>query len=179
MSTYLFQSARLGFRNWTEADLDALSEINQNDQVMAYFPAKPNREQTLDFIHRMQKQYADRGYCYFALERLGSGELMGFIGICYQTFVAPFTPCTDIGWRLHPRFWGEGYASEGASACLDYAFTQGLQEIVAIAPVANLPSIAVMKRIGMQKKYTFDHPLLLDHADLRECCLYEIKNQKN
>lgn len=176
MAPYIIKTSRLGLRNWTDDDLDAFAAINQNDEVMAYFPSKPDRAQTLALIQRMQKQFADHGYCYFAAELLDTKELIGFIGLCYQTYEAPFTPCTDIGWRLDPRFWGHGYATEGAEACLDYAFGElGLERVVAVAASVNIPSLAVMKRIGMEAQYTFDHPALLDNDYLRECWWYEIK----
>ena len=45
--TYLFKSERLGFRNWSMADVDAMAEINQDKAVMAFFPSLASREQTI------------------------------------------------------------------------------------------------------------------------------------
>jgi len=55
----------------------------------------------------------------------------------------------EIGWWLHPDSHGRGYATEGAGAVLDHAFAGGLREVWALMHPANMPSQAVMSRLGM------------------------------
>src|SRR5580698_8035695 len=100
MREYLFKSERLGFRNWQKADLPLLAEINADPEVMKFFPGIHNLAQTGSFIERMQKHLVDKGYCYYAVDKLVDGSFIGFIGLSQQTFEADFTPCIDIGWRL-------------------------------------------------------------------------------
>src|ERR1700761_6816125 len=97
---YIFTSERLGFRNWMMSDVSEMSLINADPKVMEFFPETRTREQTVEFIERMQKQFAEKGFCYFAVDRLDNNDLIGFIGISEQTFEADFTPCIDIGWGL-------------------------------------------------------------------------------
>ena len=53
-------------------------------------------------------------------------------------------------WALHPDAWGHGYATEAARAALGYGFDAlGLELIFAITLPDNLPSQAVMKRLGL------------------------------
>ena len=173
MTNYLFTSERLGFRNWRDSDLDKLYEMNSSPAVMEFFPSTQTREHCRGFIQRMQQQYAEIGYCYFAVETLAEGRLIGFIGISKQTYEAEFTPCTDIGWRLLPSAWGKGYATEGAKRCLEYAFeTLGLEEVVAVAPAINAKSISVMQKIGLSYYYNFDHSLMPHDERLRNCVLW-------
>jgi len=180
MNTYLFASERLGFRNWKTSDIDLLYQINNNDTVMEFFPSKPSLQNTKDFITRMQDLYAQEKYCYFAVETLETNDFIGFIGFGKQIYEADFNPSTDIGWRLHPNFWGKGYATEGAKACLTYAFKQlNLSKIVSVAPKINLPSIKVMQKINMTKVKDFKHPLLKDYAHLETCVLFEITSSNN
>ena len=61
---YLFKSIRLGFRTWNESDLDSLMLLNQDPEVMKYFPSVHTTPQCLEFIKRMQKQMAENGHCY-------------------------------------------------------------------------------------------------------------------
>lgn len=172
--SYIFTSPRLGFRNWADADIAHMALINADEQVMRYFPSAQTEEQTRAFVLRMQQQYGRNGFCYFAVDRLEDGQFIGFIGLSEQTYPADFTPCVDVGWRLSQQFWGMGYATEGASACLAYGFaTCGLQKIMAVCPVVNQPSEQVMIKAGMQKVKTFDHPLLLNDDRLRSCVLYQ------
>lgn len=175
MSAYIFQSERLKFRNWKASDLDLLHAINSDDEVMEYFPFKPSREDTAAFIERMQKQYEEKGFCYFAVELIENNAFIGFIGLSVQNFEADFTPCVDIGWRLSKDFWFKGYATEGAKACLEFGFNQiQLDHIVSMAPVVNEKSIAVMEKIGMQQVQYFEHPKLNDYKWLQKCVLFNL-----
>ncbi len=174
---YLFKSSRLGFRDWQEEDLDAFAEMNADPEVMAYFPQGLTREETRAYIKRLQKQFRDRGYTYFATEVLKTGDFIGFIGLGWQDYQAPFTPATDIGWRLKREAWGKGYATEGARRCLGYAFeTLHLERVVAVCPVLNKASERVMQKSGMALGGTFLHPGLADTPRLQPCLWYEQKN---
>ncbi len=176
---YLFTSARLGFRCWQKTDTDAMAKINADANVREFFPGIQNYEQTAQFIHRMQQMFADKGYCYYAVDKLDEQEFIGFIGLAEQTFEASFTPCTDIGWRLCKKEWNKGYATEGAQACLGYAFhTLLLPRVYSMAPKINLKSIHVMEKIGMVKVADFIHPLLLSDKRLKECVVYEIMKEQ-
>ena len=113
-SKYLFKSDRLGFRNWESPDIEKMAEINADEKVMEFFTDVATKEQTIEFIERMQKQLSDNGFCYFAVDTVENNEFIGFIGLCKQTYEADFTPCIDIGWRLNRKEWNMGYATEGA-----------------------------------------------------------------
>jgi RimJ/RimL family protein N-acetyltransferase len=170
---YLFKSERLGFRNWLPQDLNAMSMINADAAVMEHFAKTQSKDDTANFMTRMQAQYASKKFCYFAVEILATNEFIGFIGLSQQSFDVDFSPYTDIGWRLSRASWGKGYATEGARRCLDYAFdTLRLKEILSTAPKTNTPSIAVMEKIGMTKIKEFAHPMLSDHPKLENCVLY-------
>lgn len=174
---YIFKSDRLGFRNWKTSDIDKMSQINSDKIVMEYFPNTITKEQTANFINRMKNQFIKNGFCYFAVDKLIDNEFIGFIGISEQTYNVPFTPCIDIGWRITNKVWNEGYATEGAKRCLEYAFTQlNIKEIHAISPISNKKSEQIMLKIGMNKLYEFDHPLLLQDDRLKRCVLYKISN---
>lgn len=155
--------------------MPAMAAINTDPEVMKYFPAIQTEAQTAEFVERMQKHYEVLRFCYFAVERLDTKELIGFIGLLEKTFESDFTPCIDLGWRLGKKHWGQGFATEGAKRCLEFAFgVAGLNEVFAICPEINLPSESVMKKIGMRKIKSFQHPLLENDERLRTCLLYSI-----
>ncbi|HEY1062098.1 MAG TPA: GNAT family N-acetyltransferase [Daejeonella sp.] len=177
---YLFKSERLGFRNWLESDIELMSAINADEKVMEFFPAIASKDQTIEFIEKMQKQFKEKGFCYFAVDKLENNEFIGFIGLSEKLFEAEFTPCIDIGWRLSSEEWNKGYAGEGAKRCLEYANeVLKLEKIVSIAPKINVKSEKVMKKIGMEKVLEFEHPLLINDERLRDCVLYQITLNKN
>lgn len=172
----MITTERLLLRPWQKSDLKAMTEINADARVMEFFPSTQSEEQTKAFIGRQHLQQQERGHCYFAAELLETGRLIGFIGISYQDYDAHFTPCVDIGWRLHPDVWGQGLATEGAKACLNFAFNElKLPEVVAVAVRQNTPSIRVMEKIGMTYDSSFDHPVLAHRPDLKTCVLYYAK----
>ncbi|MCZ4408190.1 GNAT family N-acetyltransferase [Cryomorphaceae bacterium 1068] len=174
---YVFTSERLGFRNWSLDDLDEFSELNADPAVMEHFPAALTREETTEFIHRLIAHYDKHGYNYFATEIIGTGELIGFIGLAYQTYEAPFCPATDIGWRLKKSAWAKGYATEGARRCLKYAFEElKLDRVISTCTLSNVNSEKVMKKIGMTRVGEFKHPRLEAFPDYENCVWYEVSN---
>ncbi|WP_438711633.1 GNAT family N-acetyltransferase [Aquimarina muelleri] len=175
MTPYLFKSKRLGFRNWKSDDLEILTQINSDEDVMEFFSFKPTKEDSKAFIIRMQNMYIEKGFCYFAVDLLGTGELIGFIGLAEQTYLDDMGVFIDIGWRLKKSIWNKGYATEGAIACLNFGFNNiGLKKIYSTAPQINKKSELIMKKIGMQQTKTFEHPRLLDNERLKKCVLYKI-----
>ena len=96
---YLFQSERLGFRNWIDSDIAKMIDISSDSDVMEFFPAIATKIQTEEFIDRMKLMCIEKGYCYFAVDQLKDESFIGFIGLCYQTYESQFTPSVDIGWR--------------------------------------------------------------------------------
>ena len=171
---YLFTSARLGFRNWRLGDIDKMHEINSDEKVMEFFPCIPTKEQTTEFIERMKKQFEDKGFCYFAVDKLEDNDFIGFIGLSEQTYDADFTPCIDIGWRIKSSEWNKGFATEGAKRCLSYASDNlKLEKIYSIAPKINIRSEHIMSKIGLKKQYEFEHPLLANDERLKYCVLYK------
>ncbi len=173
---YLFTSKRLGFRNWSMDDLVEFAALNADVDVMQHFPKPLTKRETEAFIIRLQNHFNDKGYTYYAVEVLETKEFIGFIGLAYQEYESPFTPATDIGWRLKKSAWGKGYATEGARRCLEFAFTElGLSKIVATCTLQNKNSENVMQKIGMTKMGEFNHPRLKDYPEMERCIWYEIE----
>ena len=172
---YIFKSERLGFRNWTKADLTEFSKINADLEVMEHFPKPLTEKETAEFIERLENHYTKNGYNYFATEIIESRELIGFIGLAYQDYETEFTPATDIGWRLKKSSWGNGYATEGAIRCLEFAFNNlNLEKVISVCTEQNIKSESVMKKIGMKEIGKFKHPKLKEYPEHENCICYEI-----
>lgn len=90
MAGHLFKSNRLGFRNWQAADVGKMALINADNEVMKFFPSTQTFEVTANFIKRMQKQFEEKSYCYFAVDKLIDGEFIGFIGLSEPTYKPEF-----------------------------------------------------------------------------------------
>lgn len=130
------------------------------------------------FVAKAEACFDEHGFGHWAVEVPGVASCIGFIGLEPVSFDAPFTPAVEIGWRLDSRHWGNGYATEGARAALDYAFgTVGLLEVVSFTAQGNVRSRRVMERIGMRHDPGggFEHPRVPEGDPLRSHVLYRVR----
>ncbi|WP_411391137.1 GNAT family N-acetyltransferase [Pseudomonas sp. MPB23] len=171
------ESARLVLRQWRDSDLSAFAQMCADPQVMRYFPALLDRLESAALIGRIRGHFAEYGFGLWALQRKDTGELIGLTGLQNVSFEAGFTPAVEICWRLGREHWGLGYASEAAWTALRCGFDRlQLDEIVAFATEANLPSQKVMQAIGMHydPQADFEHPKVAVDDPLRAHVLYRI-----
>jgi RimJ/RimL family protein N-acetyltransferase len=57
---------------------------------------------------------------------------------------------TEVGWVLHPDAWGQGFATEGARACVRWGFENlSVPYLTAMIRPDNARSIAVAEQLGM------------------------------
>lgn len=169
------QTERLILRQFELSDSQKYFEINQDVYVVEFLPGKLTLEEAEGFIRKQTDNLHKYGYCLYAAELKKTSELIGFIGLNYTDFLKQ----TEVGWRLGREYWGNGYATEGAKACLEFGLnTLNLNQIISFTVPKNTRSIKVMEKIGLEKDSYFNHPKLsLDHP-LSQHVLYK-KCKKN
>lgn len=170
-------SPRLLLRRWRAEDRTAFAAMNGDPEVMRHFPACLSPEQSDRVAERIEADFAERGFGFWALECKDSGAFIGFTGLRPVTFAAPFCPAVEIAWRLARSHWRQGLASEAARAALACGFEQlGLEQIVSFTAVENLASQRVMQAIGMRHDAAgdFDHPALPAGHRLSRHVLYRL-----
>lgn len=175
---FTIETERLTLRQWQESDKAPFAKLNACPDTMKYFPRTFTEEESNAFVDKTMKIIEDKGYGLFAVEDFESEEFLGFVGLNEPNFEAPFTPCLEIGWRLHKDHWGKGYATEAAKAVLALAFERlNIPEIVSFTSSLNVPSLKVMEKIGMQRDHSgdFEHPNVEDGSPLKTHQLYRIK----
>lgn len=167
---------RLLLRQWKPQDVSVFADMNEDPEVMKYFPGLLSRDQSEGWAENCRRGLEQQGWGLWAVEELESCEFIGFVGLHAPTIDLPFNPCVEIGWRLKRSVWGKGYATEAARACLRTGFEHiGLQEIVSFTSVVNTPSFAVMERLGMKRDPdSFEHPSVPPGHILREHCVYRL-----
>ncbi|MEE1820415.1 GNAT family N-acetyltransferase [Streptomyces sp. SP18ES09] len=154
---------RLLLRRWNDDDLVPMAEINADPEVMRWIGDGSVRDldETADAIERYEEEWDEEGFGLFAVELLGSGELIGFAGLSVPDFLPEVLPAVEIGWRLGRPYWGQGYASEAAHAVLEFALQdRGLDRVIAIAHTGNRASENVMRKLGMVPDRETSHPVL-------------------
>lgn len=171
------KTARLRLRVWKPDDLAPFAALNADPDVVAHLRGPMMRVDSDALVERMDAHFKREGFGVWAVEAPGIASFIGMVGIAVPGFVAPFTPCVEIAWRLARPFWGNGFASEAARAALRFGFENvGLSEIVALTVPGNTRSMAVMERLGMKRKTTddFAHPLLPAGHRLSRHVLYRL-----
>jgi RimJ/RimL family protein N-acetyltransferase len=160
---------RLVLRPFTHDDLGALVEL-QAEETFWWFPLRRGMtgEETAGFLDRVIRLNADPGRPVFhAITERDTGSLLGWAGLSLPDFLPEILPAIEVGWRLGIDFRGKGYATEAATAALDWGFGElGLDEIVSIYEPENLPSGRVMDRLGFgpgapATEPKRNHPLLV------------------
>jgi RimJ/RimL family protein N-acetyltransferase len=177
----IIETARLRLRPWCDADLEPFAALNADPRVMEFFPSRLSREQSDAVATRIRNHFEQRGFGLWAVEVPELAPFIGFVGLSIPSFEAHFTPCVEVGWRLAHEHWGRGYASEAATAALDFGFRElGLDEIVSFTTTTNQRSRCVMERIGMTRapEDDFDHPALAEGHALRRHVLYRISRDR-
>jgi RimJ/RimL family protein N-acetyltransferase len=154
-------------RPWRDDDVDALTAMSRDPEVMACFPALASRDDCAAVIARQQAHFARHGFGLWVIEPKDAPGFAGFTGIQHVPFDAPFTPAIELGWRLARAHWGKGYATEAARAAVALAFeTLQLAGLVAFMIPANARSAAVATKLGMSRDPAgdFDHPRIASGA---------------
>ncbi|MET7426274.1 GNAT family N-acetyltransferase [Dactylosporangium sp. NPDC005555] len=179
----MLRTARLELRRWRDEDRAPFAALNADPEVMRFFPRPLTHAESDQMADRIEAQFAELGYGLWAVDVVGTGAFIGFVGLAWQRFPAHFTPALEIGWRLARAAWGHGYATEAAVAARDFAFRPtgpdgaGMDEIVSITTRTNEPSQAVMRRIGMTSDPADDflHPNLAPDHPLADHVLHRLR----
>jgi len=168
---------RLILRQWQQRDLAPFAAMNADPEVMRHFPALLNADESNALAGRLCQLIARDGWGFWAVETRSHAEFIGFVGLRETLPDMPFGSCTEIGWRLARGHWGKGYATEAAEGALRFGFEKlALEEVVSFTALSNLPSQAVMRRLGMRRdlREDFDHPAVPEGHALRRHCLYRL-----
>jgi RimJ/RimL family protein N-acetyltransferase len=87
----------------------------------------------------------------WAVEERASGEVAG---VCGLIPVQGTGPDIEVAYHLARRWWGQGIATEAASACVAAGLADGLPRVVAYAFAENAASIRVLEKAGLRRAGT-------------------------
>ena len=155
------RTARLLLRPWRDEDIADFAAMSADPAVMEFLRPLAEPAAAEAYAARLQAHWRQHGFGRWVVEIPGEAGFIGLVGLGTVPFEAHFTPAVEVAWRLSRAHWGRGYATEAATAALDYGFAKlGLAEIVAFTVAANLRSRRVMERLGMTRRPQddFDHP---------------------
>ena len=145
---WVLESPRLRFRRIEPADFSSLCEFLQDQKVMYAWEHGFSLDEVQDWIDRTLARYEKDGFGHYAAIEKETSALIGVIGPLIE--VIDEVPYTGIGYIINKRYWGKGYATEGAAACMQYAFSAlHADKVIAEIRPENLRSRRVAERLGM------------------------------
>jgi RimJ/RimL family protein N-acetyltransferase len=107
-------------------------------------------EETLAQVDRYPRAWAVGGFAKWAAVDRASGVLVGRIGLVRHADWPLAPDPVEVGWVLHPEWWGRGLATEGARAAVEVWRTYlDDQQLLSITLSENRRSRAVMERLGL------------------------------
>ncbi|WP_203835839.1 GNAT family N-acetyltransferase, partial [Winogradskya humida] len=118
----MLRTDRLLLRQWLPSDRAPFAAMNADPVVMRHFPATLTAAESDAMADRLSAAIASRGWGFWAVELIATGDFCGFVGIQPVPAALPFAPAVEIGWRIAPAYWGQGLAPEAARAAITYAF---------------------------------------------------------
>lgn len=169
MTRPVFSTDRLVIRNWTEDDAPFVFDMYARWEVARWLGAQPralgSRDEAVAAIRRWRSRSTKPPFGIWAITERSSGDPKGTV-LLVPLPVADDDPAGDgsagsgsdgsadrgpveIGWHLHPRAWGHGYATEAGAAAARRGFAAGLDEVYAVVRPDNARSLAVCRRLGM------------------------------
>ncbi|HLU58408.1 MAG TPA: GNAT family N-acetyltransferase [Pseudonocardia sp.] len=144
---------RLVLREMTGADLDDMAALLGDPDVMRYYPAARTRDEARAWIAWNQRLYHERGFGLWAVVVRESGEFAGDCGLTPQRVDG--VDEIEVGYHIRADLQGNGYATEAAAACRDFARdVLGVRRLIAIIDPANAPSQRVAVKIGLEREKT-------------------------
>ena len=164
----VLETKRLALRTWREGDLAALHrDVLGSPEVMVFSLGVMSFDQTREWMQRKRRLQDEHGFSHWAVERAEDQRLIGVCGITYQDLPEGRFP--EVGYRFARDVWGQGFATEAAGACLEWAWKNknwGL--VTAIIEPANRRSVRVAEKIGMRQAWEtvyFERPVTIYAAD--------------
>lgn len=161
---------RLELARFVPEDTDALVPVFAQPAVWQFpYGMGMDAGWTAGFVARAIEHWDRFGFGLWVVRTRGEGRAIGYLGLSMPAFLCELVgaermPAVEVGWRLDPGHWGQGYATEGATAALQEAFsTLRLTEVCSAPQSINPPSARVAQRIGM----TYERTATLQATDAR------------
>jgi RimJ/RimL family protein N-acetyltransferase len=149
------ETPRLVLREMRPDDVESLHQLFSDPLLMRFWPVF-TRAETEEWVESSRRNYAQHGFGLWAVTLKGSDEAIGDCGVVRHE--ADGAMEIGIGWHLLRKHWGQGFATEAALACRDYAFTQlGIERLVASIHPDNYASRRVAEKIGMTLQKEYQH----------------------
>ncbi|MEG0453126.1 MAG: GNAT family N-acetyltransferase [Coprobacillus sp.] len=143
---------RLIIRHFTIDDLDDFLCIMKDEVVnefLPWFPLQTRLEAQQMLENSFLNTYKNTESFRYAICLKDDNRAIGYVNLANNESY-------DFGYGLRKEYWHQGIVSEAAKAVLDIIKTSSVPFITATHDVKNMHSGNVMKKIGMEYKYSYE-----------------------
>ena len=152
----MIQTQRLLLRPFEATDAQEVFRLNGDAAVMQFLPkdevyATPAEAET--FLRGYLKKMEEIPYARWAVVRKSDEAWLGWCGLKLHDDGE-----TDLGFRFHREYWGNGYATESGQAWLTWAWEEaGLNRVIAQTTDGNIGSQRALTKLGFIRNPTEDY----------------------
>jgi RimJ/RimL family protein N-acetyltransferase len=141
------ETPRLLLQPWRRRDGEPLQRLLSDPAVRGRRDLP--RERIARLADHSVRQWRVNGFGPWAAIEKATGAWIGRIGLD-ELEDWPGPDRIEVGFELHPAWWGRGLATEGALAALAFGFAQhGLRRIISVTAAGNAAARRVMEKAGL------------------------------
>lgn len=148
MSFPAIESERIALRELTESDAMALYEVYSDEQAMRYWDSARHADASITLATvrgLIESWYIPQGVSWGVVLK-DSQELIGQFSLHSWNIE---TMEAQVGYIIHPRYWGKGYGSQALKIAVDFGFSQlRLKTIIAEIDPRNISSAVILEKNG-------------------------------
>ncbi|MBC2193981.1 GNAT family N-acetyltransferase [Listeria booriae] len=146
----MIETERLIFRELDQQDYADLCDILQDEETMTAYGSVFSDAQVQDWLNKQQDNYERWGFGLWAVIEKATGDFVGQVGLTMQR--VEDEEVLEIGYLLKRKFWHQGFATEAALACKQYALeTMKAEQVTCTIRDTNVASQKVAERLGMTR----------------------------
>ena len=154
----LMITERLTLRRMTEADAPFYLDMVSDPDFRYYIADRGVRtlaDATELLRSRVIAAYEQDGFGMFLVSRRDNQRPVGMAGLVRRDFLDDI----DVGYSMLPEGRGQGFATEAADACINFARDHlACRRLAAITHVENDASMRVLSRLGFRTAGTVEFP---------------------
>ncbi len=145
----LLETARLVLRPTRREDFAAFAAFLADPESTRHLGGPQPRAVAWRTFLTMAGAWAMQGFAMFSVVEKASGAWVGRVG----PWLPEGWPGTEVGWGIARDRCGLGYATEAATAAIDWAFDAlGWSEVIHVIDVGNAASQAVARKLGSRNR---------------------------
>lgn len=175
------ETDRLLLRQMLVGDCHDMYEYARRADVTKHltWSPHPNVEYTKEYLAYLSHHYRLGDFYDWAVILKEENKMIGTCG--FTRFHFPHDSA-EVGYVIHPGYWGRGIATEALSAVIRFGFeTIGLHRIEAKYMPENEASRRVMEKVGMHfEGISYGGMKIKEiYRDIGTCAILAEKNQKS